>query len=207
MLTIYGRLNSINVQKAMLCIEDLVLPHRRVDAGLNFGVVDTPEYRAKNPNGLVPTIVEDDGFTLWESNAIVRYLAAKHGGGSLWPADAHARADADRWMDWQTTALAPAMGPAFFNLVRLAPDKRDPKAVGPSRDKTEPLMAILDQALARQRYVAGDDFTVGDVALAPAAHRWLNMPLDRVARPNVERWYADVMSRPSARKVLTMPIS
>jgi glutathione S-transferase len=207
MLTIYGRLSSINVQKAMLCIEDLGLAHQRIEAGLSYGVVDTPDYRAKNPNGLVPTIVDDDGFVLWESNAIVRYLAARHAPGSLWPNDPRSRADADRWMDWQTTTLAPAMGPAFFNLVRLPPDQRDAKAVGPSRDKTEALIAILDAVLAGHRYVAGDDFTVGDIALGPAVHRWLNLPLDRVACPNVRRWYDAIMGRASARKVLTTPIS
>ena len=128
-LKIWGRLSSVNVQKAMLCLELLGVPHERIDAGLSFGIVNTPEYRAKNPNGLVPTI-EDDGFVLWESNAIIRYLAQKHAGGALWPNDAKARADADRWMDWQTTTLQPAMGPAFMHLVRLPPEKRDASQVG-----------------------------------------------------------------------------
>ncbi|MBV8767584.1 MAG: glutathione S-transferase family protein [Hyphomicrobiales bacterium] len=204
-LKIWGRLTSINVQKAMLCIEELDLPHERIDAGLAYGIVDTPEYRARNPNGLVPTL-DDDGFVLWESNAIVRYLAAKHASGSLWPDDPRGRADADRWMDWQTTALQPAMGPAFMHLVRLPPEKRDPKAVEPSRQKTEDCMAIMENVLGNQRFIAGDRMTVGDIALAPAVHRWLNLPVTRQRRPYIERWYGEIMGRPRAARALILPV-
>ena len=204
-LKIWGRLTSINVQKAMLCIEELDLPHERIDAGLAYGIVDTPEYRARNPNGLVPTL-DDDGFVLWESNAIVRYLAAKHASGSLWPDDPRGRADADRWMDWQTTALQPAMGPAFMHLVRLPPEKRDPKAVEPSRQKTEDCMAIMENVLGNQRFIAGDRMTVGDIALAPAVHRWLNLPVTRQRRSCIERWYGEIMGRPRTARALILPV-
>ncbi|MFI4997436.1 MAG: glutathione S-transferase family protein [Hyphomicrobiales bacterium] len=205
-LKIWGRLSSVNVQKAMFCVEELGLPHERIDAGLSFGIVDTPQYRARNPNGLVPTI-EDGGFVLWESNAIVRYLAAKHAAGTLWPNDPRERADADRWMDWQTTTLQPAMGPAFLHLVRLAPEKRDASAVEPSRVRTEACVAIMEAALEGKRFIAGEQLTIGDIALGPAIHRWLNLPLARVACPNVERWYREVMARPSARQAMQLPIS
>src|SRR5260370_27045043 len=112
----------------MLCVGEVGLPYERIDAGLAFGIVDAPAYRAKNPNGLVP-LIEDDGFLLWESNAIVRYLAGKHATGSMLPSDPQRRADADRWMDWQTTTLQPAMGAAFLHLVRLPPEKREASAV------------------------------------------------------------------------------
>ena len=205
-LTIWGRLNSVNVQKAMFCIEELGLPHQRIDAGLSFGVVNTPEYRARNPNGLVPAI-EDDGFVLWESNAIVRYLAAKHAAGSLWPTDIRQRADADRWMDWQTTTLQPAMGQAFLHLVRLPREKREASAVAPSRERSEECVAILDRALSGRSFIAGEQLTIGDIAVGPAVHRWLNLPLERMARPNVERWYRELMRRPSAQRSLPLPIS
>jgi glutathione S-transferase len=205
-LKIWGRLNSINVQKAMLCIEELRRPHERIDAGLAFGIVDTPQYRAMNPNGLVP-VIEDGGFVLWESNAIIRYLSAKHAAGTLWPADPHERADADRWMDWQTTTLSPAIGPAFMHLVRLPPGKRDAAAVEPSRRAGEDYVAIMDGVLAKHRFIAGEHLTVGDLALGPALHRWLNLPLQRIVRPNVERWYRDIMGRPAAQKILMTPIS
>src|ERR687884_1346177 len=120
MLTLWGRTNSINVQKALWCIEELGLAFRRLDAGREFGVNDTPEYRRMNPNGLVPTI-EDDGFVLWESNVIVRYLAAKHGAGTLCPSDLRARFDAERWMDWQQTTLGLPIRDVFWMLVRTPP--------------------------------------------------------------------------------------
>jgi glutathione S-transferase len=205
-LKIWGRLSSVNVQKAMFCVQELRLPHERIDAGLAFGIVNTPEFRARNPNGLVP-VIEDDGFVLWESNAIVRYLAAKHAAGSLSPNDLRQRADADRWMDWQTTTLQPAMGPAFIHLVRLPPEKRDASAVEPSRRKTEDCVAIMEAALAGRRFIAGDHLTIGDIALGPAIHRWLHLPLERIASPNVERWYGEIMRRLAARQVLTLPIS
>jgi len=205
-LKVWGRLSSVNVQKAMLCIEELQLPHERFDAGLAFGVVDTPEYRRKNPNGLVP-VIEDDGFILWESNAIVRYLASKHGEGSLYPSDRRQRADADHWMDWQATALQPAMLQAFAHLVRLPPEKRDASLVEPSRQKTESCVAIMDAALTGRRFITGDELTIGDIALGPAIHRWSNLPLARAPRPNVERWYRELMARPAARRALPLPIS
>ncbi|MGZ8265216.1 MAG: ATP-binding protein, partial [Burkholderiales bacterium] len=117
MLRIWGRTNSINVQKVLWCCGELGLPYERIDAGMQFGVNNTPEYKAMNPNGLVPTI-NDDGFILWESHAIVRYLARKHGTGALWPADARVAADADRWMEWYSTTLWQHVRTIFWNLVR-----------------------------------------------------------------------------------------
>src|SRR5580700_11331791 len=128
MLKIWGRANSINVQKVLWVSEELGLFFDRVDAGMQFGVVDTPEYQALNPNALVPTI-DDDGFILWESNAIVRYLAAKYGAqdgpNSLWPDDLQTRALADRWMDWQQMLWAKGLREVFWTLVRTPQEQRD----------------------------------------------------------------------------------
>jgi glutathione S-transferase len=206
MLKLWGRTNSINVQKVQWCLEELGLAYRRIDAGRGFGVVDTPEYRRLNPNGLVPTI-EDDGFVLWESNAIVRYLAGKHGGGSLWPGDPKRRADADRWMDWQATSFGPAMGLAFHGLIRTPPESRDESAIAGSLARTEPMAALLDAHLAGRAYVAGDAFTVGDIAVGAAAHRWLNLPAEKEKRPHIERWHRELLARPAAAKVLVTPIT
>lgn len=120
MLKIWGRANSINVQKVLWCCDELSLEYERIDAGGPFGRTQNPDYLAMNPNGLIPTI-SDDGFTLWESNAIVRYLAAKHGVGGLCPEDLRERADADRWMDWQLGTLWVALRPVFIGLVRTPP--------------------------------------------------------------------------------------
>src|SRR5215211_9074168 len=131
MLEIWGRKNSFNVQKVLWCCEELEIPYRRYDAGGRFGVTDQNEYLAQNPTGLVPTI-SDDGFTLWESNTIVRYLSAKHGAGTLWPHDPAERALADKWMDYQLGTLFPTFKDALLGLVRTAPEQRDPSKIAAS---------------------------------------------------------------------------
>ena len=205
MLKIWGRLSSINVQKVVACANELRLRYERVDAGGKFGIVDTEPYHALNPNRLVPTI-EDDGFVLWESNAIVRYLARKHGAGTLWPEDARVNADADRWMDWQATAANPALFGAFWGLVRTEPAKRDQAAIDASIAKTETMMAILDARLAGRTWIAGDTFTMGDIPIACTAHRWFGLPCSRTPRPNVERWLERIHARAAFEGVLTLPI-
>ena len=206
MLRILGRLTSVNVQKVVWCADEIGVPYERVDIGGKFGGNDTPEYLAKNPNGLVPTI-EEDGFVLYESNAIVRYLAARHAAGSLWPEDLRRRADVDRWMEWQSTAYTPAMWGAFWQLIRTPAEKRDAALVEGSRAKTEKLSGILDAQLASRRFVAGDTFTAADIVVGCAAHRWLNLPLAREPRPNLERWYAEMKARPGSRQVTGQALS
>jgi glutathione S-transferase len=206
MLKLLGRANSINVQKAHWAIEEIGLPYERVDIGGAFGGNDKAEYLAKNPNGRVPTL-EDDGFVLWESNVIVRYIASKYSPGNLWPSDLRQRADADRWMDWQQTVLAPAMFASFWGLIRTAPEKRDATAIAKSADDTAKAMTILDRALAGRAYVAGDAFTMGDIPVGCAVHRWLNLPLERPQLANLGRWYASIAARPAAKKLLVSPIS
>ena len=163
MLKIWGRANSINVQKVLWCCGELNLPFERIDAGMQFGVNNTPEYKAKNPNGLVP-LIDDDGFVLWESQPIVRYLARKHSLGSLCPADAQACADADRWMDWNATTVWPNLRPVFWNLVRTEPAKRDLPLIATSRKGLAAGMILLDAHLAARSYVAA------------ATSRWATFP-------------------------------
>jgi glutathione S-transferase len=206
MIRLWGRLTSINVQKVVWCLDELGLPYERIDAGGAFGIVDTPEYRRLNPNGRVPTI-EDDGFVLWESNAIVRYLAAKHAQAGLCPADDRVRADADRWMDWQATGFSPAMRDAFWQLVRTPQDQRDHAAIERSARECEDYAAILDAHLQRREFVAGATFTIGDIAAGASAHRWLHLPIGRIPRPALRRWYDRVASRPGARQALLLPIA
>lgn len=206
MLVVWGRNNSVNVQKVLWCCEEMALAYERVDAGLAFGVVNTPQYRALNPNGLVPTI-DDDGFILWESNAIVRYLAAKHAAGTLWPADLKTRAEADRWMDWNNTTFWPAIRPLFHGLVRTAPDKRDPKALEDSRLKTAELARIVDTHLQARKYLAGDSFTMGDIVLGCAAWRWITLPVARPPMPNLQRWCDALARRSPYQKIVMKPLS
>ncbi len=205
MLRVWGRLTSVNVQKVVWTADELGLAFERREAGGAHGVVDTPEYRRMNPNGLVP-VIEDDGFVLWESNAIVRYLAAKHGAGTLWPDDARRRADVDRWMEWQSTTFTPAMRDAFLQTVRVPAEKRDPAVIEASRAASEKAAAILDAHLAGRAFVAGDAFSPADIVLGCAAHRWLHLPLAREPRPQLERWYAALSARPGARQVVETPV-
>ena len=206
MLRIWGRLSSVNVQKVVWCCDEIGLAYERLDAGGTFGRNNTPEYLAMNPNGLVP-VIEDDGFVLYESNAIVRYLAAKHAGGTLWPNEARARADVDRWMEWQSTGYTPSMTQVFWQLVRTPPEKRDAAAIEASREKGERHSAILDAHLRDREFVAGTAFSAADIVVGCAAHRWLNLPMDREPRPQVERWYAMLRSRPGARQVTSLPLT
>ena len=205
MLKIWGRTNSVNVKKALWCAEELGLRYQRIDAGLKFGVVDTPEYRRMNPNGLVPTL-EDDDFVLWESHAIVRYLAAKHGAGGLWPAGLRQRADAYRWMDWAFTFQA-AFRPVFWGLIRTPPEQRDAAAIEDGRLKSGKLLDILDAALATRRYVAGDALTMGDIPIGCHVQLWMRLPIDRPRHAHLEAWFARLLERPAYRKVVDIALS
>jgi len=206
MLKIWGRANSVNVKKVLWCCEELGLKFERVDAGMQFGVVNTPEYRRLNPNGLVPTI-EDDGLVLWESHAIVRYLAAKHGEGKLWPKDLGARADADRWMDWTNSTFGVAYRPVFWNLIRTPAEKRDMKAVEEGAKKCGKLFGMVETALARSPFLAGNTLTMGDIPLGCFVHVWLQLPIERPKHPELEAWHKRLLERPGYGKWINMPIS
>ena len=205
MLKIWGRTNSVNVKKALWTLEELKVPYERVDAGLQYGVVNTPEYRRMNPNGLVPTI-DDDGFILWESHAIVRYLAAKHGAGSLWPTDLQRRADADRWMDWAFT-FAGALRPVFWNLIRTAPEKRDSKAIEEGIQKTGELAGYVEAHLADRPYVAGDALTMGDIPLGCHLQLWFRLDIAHPAVPRLKAWFERLCARPAYAKIVDTPLS
>jgi glutathione S-transferase len=206
MLKIWGRQNSINVQKVLWCCGELELPFERVDAGMQFGVNNTPEYKAMNPNGLVPTI-DDDGFILWESHAIVRYLARKHGTGKLWPDDARTAADADRWMEWYSTTLWQNVRPIFWTLVRTPPEKRNMTEVEEHRKKLAANFTIADAHLANRDYLAGARFSIGDIPMGVAAYRWFNLPIERPPHPNLERWYQRLCERPAFKEHCMLPLT
>jgi glutathione S-transferase len=184
----------------------LGLAYERVDAGMEYGVVGTPEYRALNPNRLVPTI-EDDGVVVWESNTIVRYLAAKHGAGALWPTDPARRADADKWMDWQIATLWPRLRPVFWGLVRTPPEKRNADEIEAARKQTADAFAIVDEALKGHAFLAGERFTMGDIPVGICAQRWLNLPVERPAAPNLEAWYQRLQARKPFQTWVDKPLS
>ena len=206
MLKLWGRINSINVQKVLWALDELKVPCERVDAGLQYGVVNEPFYRKMNPNGRVPTI-KDDGLVLWESNTIVRYLSARHGTGTLWPADAKQRADVERWMDWATSTIAPAMTPVFWGLIRTPPEKRDHKAIDDGVEKAAQAFHALEQSLEGRDYVGGKAFTMGDIPLGTFVYRWSALDIKRPKLARVEAYYARLQQRPAYKKHVMLPLS
>lgn len=212
MLNIWGRISSINVRKVVWCAQELGLDFQRTEAGGKFGVVQTPDYLALNPNALVPCIDDGEGearVVLWESNVIVRYLCARHSHGSFYPGALPARFDAERWMDWQQTALNPVSAGAFKQWIRTPAAERDSAVIERSVRATEPLFALLDAHLATRAFMLGDAFTMADIPLGCEAHRWFGLPpteYTRPAWPNVERWFADLKARSAARGVLDLPL-
>jgi glutathione S-transferase len=207
MKTIWGRLSSVNVAKAVWAAREVNIPFERIDVGGPFGKLDTPEYGALNPNRKIPTL-DDDGFILWESNSIVRYLAAQYAAGSLWPTDPRERALSDRWLDWQATEFGPSHGPAFLGLIRTPEEKRDTAAIAASTAKTNKLLAVPEQALADGRnFVAGERFSIGDIALGCVLDRWYQMPIERPAMPHVEQYLARLRARPAAQGVLQQKLA
>lgn len=199
MLKIWGRSTSSNVQMAMWAVGELKLPHERIDVGGAFGKNKEPAYLAMNPNGLVPTLEEDDGFLLWESNAIVRYLAGKHGKGTLEPSDPKARALADQWMDWQNSVVAPAIFGVFWGMIRTAADKRDHKAINESKEKTTAAMQMMETQLGKTRFIACDAFSMGDIPVGVMARRFRELVPERPSLPNLARWFAEIEKRPAYR--------
>ena len=194
MLKVWGRNTSSNVQKAMWAVGELGLENERFDIGGTFGKNREPAYLSMNPNGLVPTL-QDGDFILWESNSIIRYLARNHGGGKLEGANPKMTALASQWMDWQLTVLGPAITPAFHGLIRTPEDKRDLAAIAASQSKTTEAMKILDAQLGKTPYVAGGDFTMGDIPVGVMTYRYWQLVPERPELPNLKRWYASLQKR------------
>ncbi len=195
MLKIYGRTSSINVRKVLwLCIE-LGVPVEHEPWGTGFRSTQEPEFLAMNPNGLVP-VLRDDDFVLWESNTICRYLAARHGRTDLLPADWRSRARVEQWMDWQATELNTAWRYAFMHWVRRSPSFGDAAAAVASAESWNRHMTLLDAQLARSgAFVTGDAFTLADIVLGLATHRWLTTPIERPALPAVAAYHARLRER------------
>ena len=207
MRRLLGRANSSNVMKVIWLLEELGLPYERADVGGPFGGTDTPEYVAMNPNRVVPTLVEGD-FVLWESNAILRYLASANVQDSpLWPRDARARASIDRWMDWQQTTLNRPQSTVFQGLVRTAPEQRDRAAIAAAAVEIGRVWGMLDGVLGRVPYVAGPEFTLADIALGVHVHRWFSFELDKPDLQHLRGWYDRLLTRPAYRAHVALPMT
>jgi glutathione S-transferase len=207
-LTIWGRANSVNVQKVLWCLRELDIAYHRIDAGMAFGKNDEADYLAMNPNGRVPTLVDGD-FMLWESNSVMRYLVLAYGQGSpIYPQAAKARASVDRWLDWTLSTLQPVDRPVFWALVRTPVEKRDMVAIQKDADAEAVQWRIVDAQLATRRFIEGDDFTIADIALGAYARRWFGV--EGIRKPplaHLERWFAQFASRPGFQQFVAPPMS
>ncbi|EMH4162028.1 glutathione S-transferase family protein [Pluralibacter gergoviae] len=208
MITLWGRNNSTNVKKVRWTLEELDLPYQQILAGLEFGLNHDAAYLAKNPNGLVPLLVDDETqATLWESNTIVRYLAAQYGINRLWIDNPARRAQAEKWMDWANGALSPQHRIILTGLVRTPPEQRDSAAINAAIAEVEKLLAMLDDALAESPWLSGEEFGVGDIAAAPFIWNLLGAVQTWQPHPNLQRWHQQLSRRPAYQNVVMIPVT
>lgn len=207
-LTVWGRANSVNVQKVLWCCHELGLEFTRIDAGWHFGRNKEPEYLAMNPNGRVPTLVEDD-FILWESNTICRYLAQKHGPESgLYPRDLRQRAMVDKWLDWTISSYGPVERDLYWGLIRSPQEERDMPALNRIADQLSSLWRIVDANLSGRLYAAGDEFTLADICLGAYARRWFGFAgIDKPDFVELVSWHDRIARRSGYQRHLTSPLT
>lgn len=203
MITILGRPNSHNVKKPLWLVEELGLSFVRHDVGGAFGYPD--DYTLKNPNRLVP-VLEDGETVLWESNAMLRYLAAQYGGEALWPSSPAERAVGDKWMDWQFT-LADAQRDAFLGMVRLAPETRDTAAIAQSLAHSARLLKMADDALAQTPWLSGERFGIGDIPVGIYVHSFMDIGGDSSGMPHLRDWYERLKQRPGYARHVMIPLT
>jgi glutathione S-transferase len=207
-LTIWGRANSVNVQKVLWCLTELDVAYQRVDAGMQFGRNTEGDYLAMNPNGRVPTLVEGD-FVLWESNSIMRYLGMVHGKGSpIYPETPRRRAAVDRWLDWTLSTVQPVDRPVFWAMIRTPPEQRDMFAIQKDVDAEALVWQIANRHLSTNRFFEGDDFTLADIAIGAFARRWLGIEgVTKPSLPHLNRWFAQLAGRPGFDRFVAVPMS
>jgi glutathione S-transferase len=207
-LKIWGRANSVNVQKVLWCLRELDLTYERIDAGMAFGKNTEAEYLAMNPNGRVPTLVDGD-YVLWESNSVMRYLVMAYGQGSpIYPPAPKQRAGVDRWLDWTLSTMQPVDRPVFWALVRTPIEKRDMVAIQKDVDAEAVQWRIVDHQLATRRFIEGDDFTIADIALGAYARRWFGVQgVNKPQLKHLDRWFAQFAGRPGFAQFIAPPMS
>jgi glutathione S-transferase len=207
MLTIWGRRSSFNVQKVMWLADELGVAHTHIPAGGDLGGLDAPAFLAMNPHGRVP-VIEDGDTVVWESHAILRYLAAAYGGNRFWPESPAQRSWADRWMDWSQTSLQPDfLNGVFWGHYRTPEHLRDVRAVSASIDRCAAHMRLLDRMLVDRPYLGGVELTLADIPAGTALYRYFELDIARPSVPNVEAWYARLAQRPAYREHVMIPFS
>ncbi len=201
MLKVWGRRSSSNVQAVMWCVGELDLAHERIDAGFRYGVVDTPAYLELNPNGTVPTLVDGDAPPLWETGAILRYLASSYGDDAFWPACSQARAGVDKWAEWAKINVALNFTvPVFWQVVRTPPSRRDPSAIERALVRLDHFLAIADRQLDSAPFIAGPAFTLADIQFGHCLFRYYDIDISRATRPQLRAYYDRLAARPAFRE-------
>jgi glutathione S-transferase len=207
MLTVWGRRSSFNLQKVMWLVSELGIDHRHIQAGGQFGGLDTPEFRAMNPVGRVP-VIDDDGTIVWESHAILRYLAARYGRTQFWSADPAERSQADRWMDWSQTALQPDfLVGVFWGLYRTPESQQNRLIIRDKIARCAQHFKLLDNILEDRPFLCGNSLTLADIPAGTSLYRYFELEIDRPAVPNVEAWYRRLQERPAYREHVMVPFS
>jgi glutathione S-transferase len=207
-ITIWGRANSVNVQKVLWSLHELDLAFERVDAGMAFGKNREPEYLTMNPNGRVPTLVDGD-FVLWESNSIMRYLVLAYRPQSpLYPQAPKLRASVDRWLDWTLSTLQPVDRPVFWALVRTPVEERNMATIQKDADAEAAQWHLVDAYLATTRFITSEEFTLADIALGAYARRWFGVEgITKPTFPHLDRWFAEISTRPGFARYIAPPMS
>jgi glutathione S-transferase len=205
MLTVWGRRTSFNLQKVMWFVGELGVEHRHIEVGGKFGGLDTPEFLAMNPHGRVPVI--DDGSTIvWESHAILRYLAARYGAGSFWSEDAATRSLADRWLDWAQTALQPDfLVGVFWGFYRTPETMRNQALIKDRVARSGRHFLLLDRWLDGRKFMLGDQLSLADIPIATHLFRYFSLEIERPSVPNVEAWYRRLQERPAYQRHVMVP--
>ncbi|MBU2583045.1 MAG: glutathione S-transferase family protein [Alphaproteobacteria bacterium] len=200
MLKVWGRDTSINVQKVLWALDELSLPYERIDAGGAFGGLDTPEYATLNPNRKIP-VLEDGDYSVWESGAIIQYLADAYGAGRLWPENVKQRALVSQWARWcHINVYSDLIVGAFQPLIRVTAAERDDAAVAAAAGRVGKSFEILDPALHGHDFLVGNQLSVADIEIGTLLHRYFTMPIGRPDLPNVAAWYERLSTRPAYRK-------
>jgi glutathione S-transferase len=205
MITVWGRRNSVNVQKVLWALEELDVPYTRENVGGQFGGNRDPDFLAMNPMGLVP-VIRDGDVTMFESNAIVRYLAARFRSGALRPQEHRGLAMAEQWMDWQQQAVAPHVNALFLNTVRTLPENRNAQVIAAAEKQAAAALAIADSWLARHDWFAGSAFSFGEIVMGALVWRYMGLDCARPAMPHVMEWLDALTQRePFRNAVMAVP--
>jgi glutathione S-transferase len=205
MLKVWGRRSAFNVQKVLWLVGELGLSHQHISAGGGYGGLDDPAFLARNPHGRVP-VIEDDGVVVWESHAILRYLAARYGGPSWWPEAPAARVEADGWMDWAQTSLQrDFLTGVFWGWYRTPDAQRDARAVGAALAACARNFRLLDQVLAHRPFLSGGSPGLADIPAGTHLYRYYELEIDRPETPHVAAWYARLQQRSAYRDAVMVP--